>query len=827
MTQATAHTTLHTPPRVLLVITKGEAGGAQTHVAELCHAIGARATFTAVIGGEGPSPLSETLDRLGVSTRHLPSLRNSLNPLRLWPAVKALLAVIRTQQPHVIHAHSAVAGVIARIAGKISQTPVVYTVHGFGFKPEAPRLVRYNAWLAEALLAAWTTRMVCVSGFERELARQLPMDHERVSVVHNALADVPWLSQPEAEPARVVMVARMAAPKRPDLLLHALHRLAGQGMQPAVHFLGGGPTLSAQQQLARELQLTHVQWAGDVPNVAEQLAQHQIFVLLSDHEGLPISVLEAMRAGLAIVASRLPGIEELITEGEHGLLVPNEPEAIARALRQLLSDAALRQRLGLAARQRYLQAFQPEAMADQLMAIYEEAPLLPTGTWPMTLPSRHRAALASQRAQRQQSHLGWALLGSLVLALSWGIGWLLQQQGWATYDFGRTVLACALPYVVAAHLLYRAAHLPAAERSSLLLVTTALPFVLTPLGFALLQQPYSRGAVLLTYGLTTLWFWLGERWLIGQWAFKLLYWEDEQPAHMQQLMQAMGGASQPAQLQLIRWPDHWRQDPGLCPPALAVQGALTAPAPQALPTAEQNARRRILTALKLHHIRLYSPQAVAEALTGRVPASTLGSDLWQPDGNPAYDLFKRVLDLTVVLALMPLWLPLGAVVALAVRLDSPGPALFSQWRVGLHGRTFRIFKFRSMRHVPVVAAQFAQTNDPRITRFGHFMRRSRLDEIPQLWNVLRGDMSLIGPRPEQEKFVDQFAEQIPSYPYRHLVRPGLTGWAQVQQGYAASTEETAVKLSYDLYYVTHYSLAMDLLIALKTVRIVLTGHGAR
>ena len=814
-------------PRILLVITKGEAGGAQTHVAELCQAVGQRASFSAVIGGEPGSPLGQALDALGVPTTHLPALRNSLNPLQLWPAVQALLGLIRAQQPHVIHAHSAVAGVIARIAGKISQTPVVYTVHGFGFKPQAPRLIRYNAWLAEALLAAWTTRMVCVSGFERALARQLPMDPERVSVVHNALADVPWLSQPEAEPAHVVMVARMAAPKRPDLLLQALHLLNGQDLRPAVHLLGDGPALAAQQQRAQALNLAHVHFAGDVSNVAEQLTQHQIFVLLSDHEGLPISVLEAMRAGLAIVATRLPGIEELITHEEHGLLVPNEPQAIAQALRRLLGDAALRQRLGQAARQRYLQAFQPQAMADQLMAIYEEAPLLPTARWPMTLPRRPRAALASQRAQRQQTQLGWALLGTLALALSWGMGWLLQRQGWATHDFGRTVLACAVPYAVAAHLLYRAAHLPAAERGSLLLVTTALPFVLTPLGFALLQQPYSRGAVLLTYGLTMLWFWLGDRWLMRQRAFKLLYWEDEQPAQMQQLMHELGGTHGPVPLQLIRWPAHWRQDPGLCPPALAVQGALTAPAQDRPGEAAQALRRRILTQLKLHHIRLYSPQAVAEALTGRVPASTLDSELWQPDGNPAYDLLKRLLDLVVVLTLMPLWLPLGVLVGIAVRLDSPGPALFSQWRVGLHGQPFRIFKFRSMRHEPLAAAQFAQTNDPRITRFGQFMRRSRLDEIPQLWNVLKGDMSLIGPRPEQEKFVEQFAEQIPSYPYRHLVRPGLTGWAQVQQGYAASAEETVVKLSYDLYYVTHYSLAMDLLIALKTVRIVLTGHGAR
>jgi lipopolysaccharide/colanic/teichoic acid biosynthesis glycosyltransferase len=124
-------------------------------------------------------------------------------------------------------------------------------------------------------------------------------------------------------------------------------------------------------------------------------------------------------------------------------------------------------------------------------------------------------------------------------------------------------------------------------------------------------------------------------------------------------------------------------------------------------------------------------------------------------------------------------------------------------------------------------AQFAQVNDKRITRLGQFLRKSRLDEIPQLVNVLLGHMSLIGPRPEQHTFVNDFAVSIPSYPYRHLVRPGITGWAQVMQGYAASAEETSVKLSYDLYYVKHYSLALDLLIVAKTIRTVLTGFGAR
>jgi exopolysaccharide biosynthesis polyprenyl glycosylphosphotransferase len=239
-------------------------------------------------------------------------------------------------------------------------------------------------------------------------------------------------------------------------------------------------------------------------------------------------------------------------------------------------------------------------------------------------------------------------------------------------------------------------------------------------------------------------------------------------------------------------------------------------------------RSDLLSHLKLAHVRLYSVNSLAEMLTGRKMLPSHENELWQLDGNPAYDVVKRVLDVTAVILSMPIWLPLCLLVALAVRLDSPGPALFSQRRVGLNGRSFRLRKFRSMHDAPAQSeARFAQQGDPRITRLGHFIRRTRLDELPQLWNVLIGDMSLIGPRPEQTQFVESFARRIHAYPYRHLVRPGLTGWAQVLQGYAGTDEETAIKLSYDLYYVAHYSAALDLLIAYKTIRIVCGGFGAR
>lgn len=807
-----------TPTHVMLVITKGEIGGAQTHVIELCRVLRDKVHFTAVIGGqETDSFLGKALKNLGVQVIALPSLRNSLNPIQVLASIRALLQQIDIHQPHLIHVHSAVAGVVARVAGKISQTPVVYTVHGFGFKPLAPRLIRWNAWLAEASMAAWTTRMICVSEHEKNLSAQLPMDPNRVSVIHNAIADVPWKSQANQEPASIVMVARLAAPKRADLLIQALSVLAEEDIRPNTRLLGGGPNTSAIRQLASELNLPHIDIPGDVQNVPELLAQHQIFVLLSDHEGLPMSILEAMRAGMAILATRLPGISELIEEGLDGLLVDNDPNQVAHALKRLLQDPALRQQLGQHARARYEAQFKPQAMASKLLEIYHEAPLLRTASLPMTRPSQHKKQLASQQAHRQRTHLVWSFLGLMMIGLAYLISQGLEYSGLATPVFSRTVLACALPYALAAHLLYRGAHIPAAERASLLLVTTGLPYLLTPLIFALLQQPYSRGAIALTYVLTTLWFWLADRWFQRHRPIKLIYIDTSIPDQMQQLLATTDNGPR-QKLQLIAWPSHWTH----LAHAPACEGAIIDSQAPASKT-----RSQILTQLKLNHIRLYSPEALAESMTGRLSQTTLSNELWQTDGNPAYDLFKRILDFSLVLVLMPLWFPLGLLVALAVKIDSPGPAIYSQIRTGLHGKPFRIYKFRSMRFEPLAQAQFAQANDPRITRLGNFIRKTRLDEIPQLWNILRGDMSLIGPRPEQEKFVHQFAEQIPSYPYRHLVRPGLTGWAQVQQGYAASADETVIKLSYDLYYVTHYSLAMDLLIVLKTIKTVLTGHGAR
>jgi sugar transferase (PEP-CTERM system associated) len=183
---------------------------------------------------------------------------------------------------------------------------------------------------------------------------------------------------------------------------------------------------------------------------------------------------------------------------------------------------------------------------------------------------------------------------------------------------------------------------------------------------------------------------------------------------------------------------------------------------------------------------------------------------------------KRALDIAVSGALLLLTFPFLAIAALAVRLADGGPALYRQERVTRGGRVFRILKLRTMRvDAEKAGAVWASAGDPRITRFGNFLRRSRIDELPQLINILKGDMSFVGPRPERPEFVEELAAQLPLYRERHTVRTGLTGWAQVNYPYGASLDDARSKLSYDLYYVKNFSVLFDLLIILQTLRVVL------
>jgi len=240
-----------------------------------------------------------------------------------------------------------------------------------------------------------------------------------------------------------------------------------------------------------------------------------------------------------------------------------------------------------------------------------------------------------------------------------------------------------------------------------------------------------------------------------------------------------------------------------------------------------------LLEMKLAGVSFDHLASVYEEYTGKIAVENLRpSWLIFSDGfrkTRLLSAMKRLLDIVSALAGLILGAPLMALVALAVRLTSPGPVLYHQQRVGLNGRVFTVHKFRSMRtdaEASTGPVWASKKGDTRVTPIGNILRRCRLDELPQLWNVLNGDMSFVGPRPERPEFVSQLTEQIRFYGQRHVVRPGLTGWAQVSYTYGASTEDALQKLQYDLYYIKNLSIALDLFIILETIKTVVLRRGA-
>lgn len=233
---------------------------------------------------------------------------------------------------------------------------------------------------------------------------------------------------------------------------------------------------------------------------------------------------------------------------------------------------------------------------------------------------------------------------------------------------------------------------------------------------------------------------------------------------------------------------------------------------------------------RLHGVLVERVGEVKERLIGKIQLSGLQpSAMFFGEGfrvKTGVQLARVLVSGLVAGFILLLFLPFFPFVVLAIRLSSPGPIFFRQTRVGMGGKPFFVYKFRSMRtDAEKGGAKWAVKNDPRVTPIGLFIRKTRIDEIPQLWNVLRGDMGLVGPRPERPEFIPYLAENLPFYNLRHLIRPGLTGWAQVRYGYGATLEQAREKLEYDLYYIKHMTLGLDLLVMFETIKTVVRRKG--
>jgi lipopolysaccharide/colanic/teichoic acid biosynthesis glycosyltransferase len=427
--------------------------------------------------------------------------------------------------------------------------------------------------------------------------------------------------------------------------------------------------------------------------------------------------------------------------------------------------------------------------------------------------------LPNQRLHRR--NLGLNPMVQLVLAalICVGLPYVLQvwnlPEGWQALEARNTAWASLAGLVIGFWLHRSVSSLPGTRESSGILPGYLASFGLVLTAILLLRIDYSRANLILGFGLAVTWFFLV--YVITQRRTRLAlgvveggridYFDDMEGVEAHRLK-----------------PGHW-------PAGL---DAVTADF-RFDHSDEWEAR---LADFTLAGIPVYHSKDLYESLTGRADLEHLSENNFGALGPLATLLsFKQTMDWLVALPTLIVLLPLFAVVAVAIRIDSPGQVFFVQERMGYRGRPFRVIKFRTMRAIEDrktpremaagggVESFITRENDRRITRLGRFLRRTRIDELPQVFNILRGEMSWIGPRPEASQLSEWYEAEIPFYRYRHVVRPGITGWAQVNQGHVAEIEDIRTKLQYDFYYIRNFSLWLDILIIMKTAKTVFTGFG--
>ena len=408
---------------------------------------------------------------------------------------------------------------------------------------------------------------------------------------------------------------------------------------------------------------------------------------------------------------------------------------------------------------------------------------------------------------RPLSRIRYQLLGGLLVAVVMPA--LLRGQLGLRPAIGsleNALLGTAIAMLLGAYVLRRMLPLPGVQATSFVLPTFLAAYGGIAVVFLLLRIDYSRFQLLASFLLAVPWFWF------------VTVVERRYKRPLLALL-PLGNTEALTKLKQADW--RVLEDSSEVP--LSTSG-IVADLRADIPSDWE----RLLAQCALKGLPVYHSKHVAESLTGRVDIEYLSENsLGSLIPSSVYLKLKRGCDTLGVLTALPFILCVGAVAALLIKREDGGPIFFIQKRMGHRGEVFNIFKFRTMRVGATGGTHYTEGDDPRITRIGKFLRRYRIDELPQTLNILRGEMSWIGPRPESLPLSEWYEEKIPFYSYRHIVRPGITGWAQVQQGWAAELKEVTGKLHYDFFYIKHFSPWLDLLITARTIRTVLTGFGAR
>lgn len=364
------------PVHIAYLITRMDTvGGAQIHVRDLALGMLKAGHEVSLLSGSS-GPLSTALEAAGIRVRIIPSLKRAIAPWQDLTTLRELVGILRQLKPTLLAVHSSKAGWLGRLAGRRLRLPTVYTVHGWVFSGE---LVRLHPWLylgLEKLISPWTQALITVSTQDRSLAERYGLGRsERTWMIHNGLPDVDNIlrAKPAESPPHLIMVARFQRPKHHVPLLKSLAALTH--LPWSMEFVGDGPLRPQIETLVHQLGLEQrVAFSGTCWNVAERLARAQIGLLISQREGLPLSIIEGMRAGLPIVASDVGGIKELVVDGGTGFLIPpsDDGNLLRHRLQALLEEPQLRQRMGDAGRLGYEQGFSFKQMLELTQAVYEK-----------------------------------------------------------------------------------------------------------------------------------------------------------------------------------------------------------------------------------------------------------------------------------------------------------------------------------------------------------------------------------------------------------------------------------------------------------------------
>lgn len=400
----------------------------------------------------------------------------------------------------------------------------------------------------------------------------------------------------------------------------------------------------------------------------------------------------------------------------------------------------------------------------------------------------------------------WNTIGIILIIF---ISSLIAWRNFQFWNFKEGILMFLLTtffYFISLFVISRILPFPRIEHSGIIFTTVTFFFLIIISIIALFRLYYSRSFLISAYILTLFWLIMGYYILKRriQLTFAIL------PIHKNLDLPNIENVN----FIFLQFPDQ----------KLKCNGIIISSPEKLTPEWSQYIVQQTLKGVPVYHI-----SNIYERLLGKIPLKYFYDEFLEDfQYSFSFMIFKRIFDIILVLLLSPFVLLLGLIIAVLIKLDSKGPVFFIQERVGQGGRIYKMIKFRTMyidaeKNGPTQA----EKDDKRITRVGKILRKFRLDEIPQFINVLKGEMTLIGPRPEQVKFVEEYERKIPFYSYRHLVKPGITGWAQIQQGYASGIEENTEKLEYDLYYIKNISIWLDIVIILKTIKVLFSKWGAR